>query len=261
MSDPDPLLGRFAAFRDASIAATTRPGVDAVRRRVSRRDATRTLAAALLVVLVAAALLWFSRPLPSAPPVTPPRASAGPVSAAPSPSASAPVPSASASASTRPTAGSATVPDGTAAFCARRDLALMTNSDPMIPVYSDYFTHCPSVRLRAYAVTYEWDLQRQQYTVAHINNAYLTAAQPSTPRPQPELDPISGACGYLTAVIQADVDPPAALPVAATDAFDVTYWHQFKNLQVLAETWTFSKAADLAKRPLCQPQPGGGSPT
>lgn|GEM_PF-6711197 len=264
MSDPDPLVGRFAAFREASIASTERPRVDALRRRVARRDATRTLSAALLVALVAAAVLWFSRPQPSAPPTTPPRASAGPVSAAPSapaPSASAPAPSASASAST-PSAIGATVPGGVAAFCARRDLPLVTNSDPMLPEYSDYFTHCPNARVRVYAMTYEWDPQRQQYALAHVNNAYLTAAQPSVARPVPTLDPISGACGYLTAVVVADVDPPATLPVAVTDAWDggFTYWGQFK-LGVLEQFSTFGKAADVASRPLCQPQPSGGNPT
>ena len=261
MSDPDPLVDRFATFRDASVASTTRPGVEAVRRRVARRDATRTVAAAVLIALVAAAVLWFSRPLPPVQPTTPPRASAGTVSAVPSPSASVPVPSGSASASAPPTGGTATAPANAAAFCARRDLALVVDTDPLIPTYSDYFTRCPNSRLRVYSVTYEWDVQRQQYTSAHVDSVYLTAAHPSAARPGADLDPISSACGYLVALMQGDVDPPAALPVSVTDNWDGSYFSQLKNIEMLESSGNLSKAADLSKRSLCQPSPGGGNPT
>jgi len=76
VSEPDPLGTRFAAFRQACITTTQRPGVLAVRRTVARRRANRALVAGALTMLAGGAAVWLSHrastPNPAASPSSSP---------------------------------------------------------------------------------------------------------------------------------------------------------------------------------------------
>jgi hypothetical protein len=263
MPDQDPLAGRFAAFRKASIATTQPPGVAAVQRAVVRRRAGRTLAAAAAaaVVLVIGTVLWVIRPAQSPRPAqsaSPPPSSV--VSATPTPTGQS-TPSTSASPSLAQTSK---VPAQAAPPCSPFTpgglLELLVNeSNQLYVAPSDYFSRCPQARIRVYGARYQWDVNGQQYTLAHIDTVYLTAASPTAPMPPIDTALLPGlGCGYAFVIAQSSVNPPGVYPASLESAptnID-SYWSQHNLgyvLSWLANTYT---PAQQAKSVGCQP-PGG----
>lgn len=256
MSDPDPLGSRFAALRQATIAGTKPPGLDAVRRTVARRSATRILVLALVLLTITGGGLWLMKPTgrhrPTVTTSVTPSPWSAPTTPVPSASSTSGAPSSPPPSAGRHPTGPATTPN---ACSTPPDIVGYETLSVNPP---SYFAPCPTARFRVYGVTYEWDVNRQQYTLAHLHNSYLTAASPSITRPTAEVDPIGNACGYVFVIAMSPVDPPSALPVAATDAGDLQYWSTHKLGLALGQLWDTSKVTTLAQMPPCR---AGGSPS
>lgn len=259
MSEPDPLGTRLAAFRQASIATTQRPGVMAVRRTVARRRAIRTSAAGALTVLAAGAAIWFSHPgsapnpaaSPSATPTTAITASPAIPTSSPAPAQPAP-----------PNSGAPAGAGPAAATCPTRkpNFPQVLSGDPITVSPSDYFAQCPSSRLRILGATYEWDVNRQQYRLVNVQTSYLTAAAPTVAMPKWKPDPLGNACGYAFVTAWTNLDPPTVLPASMSDAQN--YFADRNGFgSALDIFWNTRAAADLAQVPQCEPPNSTRSPT
>lgn len=261
MLEPDPLDTRFAAFRKASIAATKRPGVAAVRRTVVRRRTTRTLAAGAFAVLVAGAAIWLippgSVPNPSA------SASASPTTAVTaSPNTPTPATSSVPAQSTPAGSGTPAAAGQAVTTCPTRqpNFPQVAASDPINVAPSDYFAQCRQTRLRILGATYEWDVNRQQYRLVNVQTSYLTAATPTVPMPKWKPDSLGNACGYAFITAWSDLDPPTALPASMSDAQN--YYANRNGFGYSLEIfWNTRAPADLALVPACQPPNPTPSPT
>jgi hypothetical protein len=259
MLDPDPLdpLGtRFAAFRRASIAATHRPGVAAVRRTVARRRAIRTLASGALAVLVAGVAIWSTRdgavPNPSASPSPSPTTvvTGSPTTPTTSPVPAQPIPAASSGAGQAVTTCPTRQPN----------FPQVIASDSISVAPSDYFAQCREARLRILGATYEWDINRQQYRLVNVQTSYLTAATPTLPMPKWKPDSLGNACGYAFISAWSDLDPPTALPGSMSDAQN--YYAARGGFGYSLEIfWNTHTPADLTLVPACQPPNATPSPT
>jgi hypothetical protein len=252
MLDPDPLDTRFAAFREASIATTQRPGVTAVRRTVARRRAVRALAAGAFTVLIAGMAIWSTHqgtvPNPAASASSSPTAAvtASPTTAANSPAPVQPIP---------PTSSGTPAAAGQAApTCPTRqpNFPQVVASDPISVTPSNYFAQCRDARLRILGATYEWDTSRQQYRLINAQNSYLTAATPTLPMPKWKPDALGNACGYAFVSAWTDLDPPTVLPASMSDAQN--YYASRAGFGYSLEIfWNTRTPADLALVPACQP--------
>jgi hypothetical protein len=246
MSDRDLLAGRFAAFREASVAATECPGVAEVRRAVARRDLTRTIVVGIIVALAAGTGLWLTRMTTMPAPSELPSAAPSTVASTGSPSPTArPGPSGS-RAGTSDSHKPATCP------ARKPGEPEVLATDPLTLVDNTYFQRCPEARIRIYGATYEWDARGQRYTLAHLDNAYLTATSPSRPVPAPNLDPSASVCGYGFVVVESDSDPPSVLPLAFTDAPTFTYWSQHNYPHAIEQEWHTRSASELAQTSVCR---------
>lgn len=265
MFEPDPLHTRFAAFRQASIARTAPPGTAAVRRTVARRRAGRiTAVSTVIVTALTGTVLWSMRPAQLPHPESASSSPSAVVSAAPSTATAAerPTPS-TASAPSASLQGTPTVQPQTASICSTvtpGQVPLSVNdSDPLSVSPGDYFSRCPKARIRVYAARYQWDANRQEYTLAHLDNAYLTATSPTAPKPTVNPASLPG-CGYAFIIAQSNVDPPGVFPPSLESApLTVhSYWSQH-NLGYVVEALTnVYTPAEQAGVVGCQP-PGGSS--
>jgi hypothetical protein len=193
------LAQRLSALRVAAIEATRPPGVAAVRRTVARRAARRTVAGAFVLLLLAVAVVLAGATGRDPSPVLPPT-----LTPTPAPSVT-PSTVESTTTTTSPAATSSPVSTTSTSGlrCGYQKLggADILGSDPLSVGPPDYWSRCPSSRLRILAVTYEWDIGGQQYTQAHVTTIYLTRANQTAPMPAPQLDPIANECAYLFVVI------------------------------------------------------------
>lgn len=280
MPDQDPLAGRFAAFREASVTTAQPPGVAAVQRTVARRRASRTLTTAGVAVAVVALLtgtfLWVIHPGP--PPRPAESASPAPsaaVSITPNPTTQ-PTPSTSASSQSQSQSQSRSpagpkVPAQTGLSCSYQTPGqlsqlfelLVNENNQLYLTPSDYFSHCPQTRIPVYAARYQWDVNGQQYTVAHVDHVYLTAASPTAALPT--INPASlPGCGYAFIIAESNVDPPGTYPTSLTGAPANmrSYWSQHNLGYVISDLLNTYTPAEQANVVGCQP-PGGStaSPT
>jgi len=246
MSERDVLADRLAALRVAASEAARPPGVAAVRRTVARRDARRTLAGAFVVLLVAVAYVLAGATGREPGPVVPPTMTPTPT-ATPTPS--------TVETTTAPPPGTSTAASGRGCGYGSSRGPSILGGDELNVSPGDYWSRCPSARVRVVAATYEWDVGSQRYTRAHVTTIYLTAATPTAPVPTPELDPIASVCGYAFVVTGTDVDLPAALPTSLADDWDMSYWYTHGYGSPAIQQWR--TAPGFHQSTICQPAPSG----
>src|SRR5262249_46991990 len=121
------------------------------------------------------------------------------------------------------------VPARAPSTCSTATPYLQIDNTQYVVVPSDYFSRCPQTRIRAYAALWTWDVNQQEYKLAHINNVYFTAASPTAPSSALDLASIPpNTCGYAFVKAQSNSDPPGIYPTSLTGtAPDIpSYWSQ-----------------------------------
>jgi hypothetical protein len=245
MSEPDQLAQRLTALRVAAIEATRPPGVATVRRTVARRDARRTVVGAFMLLVLAVAVVLAGATGRNPSPVLPPT-----LNPTPSPTAT---PSTMESTTTSPAAAASPASTSTSGLRCGYVLggADILGSDPITVGPPDYWSRCPSSRLRILAAMYYWDVASQHYTQAHVTTIYLTLANQTAPMPTPQVDSIAGACGYLFVVIGTNVDLPTALPITPAGNWDPSYWYNNGYGQALEQQWNMGP--NYLQAAVCRP--------
>ncbi|MET7420404.1 hypothetical protein [Dactylosporangium sp. NPDC005555] len=212
MTERDPLRAHFDAFRDQSSDTAAPPPVEEIPRRLSRARRRRTAAAVLTAaaLIALAALPAWGQGEPTPTPATPATAAIPSASSNQRPSGVLPPDSPICKISAR---GLPFLSDGHGEVIPSFDDA-QTN---VVPSIATLFDTCPSARLPFLHVTYGWDFEEDAYVLRYSDPFFLTYAEPTVPRPEPQRVQDS-ACGKIEALVATSHPLPLAIPREVQDS-------------------------------------------